>query len=105
MQTELLKKLESQVVAMSVDSLEKAAETVKGLKLTFPVGYGLDAKTFSAQTGAFYDAKALYLHAAGFLLKPDGKVFNAVYSSLALGRFGPGDAASLVEIVRSREKK
>lgn len=105
MQTELLKKLEIQVVAMSVDTLDKATETVKGLKLTFPVGYGLNAKTFSAQTGAFYEAKALYLHATSFMLKPDGTVFNSVYSSLALGRFGPGDAASLVEIVRSREQK
>jgi len=92
-------------MAMSVDSLEKATETVKSLKLTFPVGYGLDVKAISAQIGAFYDANGLYLHATSFLLKPDGKVFNAVYSSLALGRFGPGDAASLVEIVRSREAK
>ena len=105
MQTELLKKLEIQVVALSVDPLEKAEETVKGLKLTFPVGYGIDAKTFSARTGVFYEAKGLYLHAAGFLLKPGGTVFNSVYSSLALGRFGPDDVASLVEIVRSREPK
>ena len=105
MQTELLKKLEILVVAMSVDPLEKAAETVKNLKLTFPVAYGLDAKSISAKIGAFYEAKSLYLHATSFLLKPDGTVFNSVYSSLALGRFGPGDAASLVEIVRSREQK
>lgn len=89
----------------STDSLENAATTVKGLKLAYPVGYGLDARAVSAQIGAYYEPRSLYLHSTGFLLKPDGTVFNAVYSSLAIGRFGPQDASSLVEIVRSREKK
>ena len=105
MQTELLKKLDIQIVAASVDSLEKATETVQGLKLKFPVGYGLDAKEVSKLIGAYYEPKSLYLHTTGFLLRPDGTVFNAVYSSLAIGRFGPQDVTSLVEIVRNRENK
>ena len=104
-QTELLKKLDIQVVAASIDSLEKATETVQGLKLKFPVGYGLDAKEVSKLIGAYYESKSLYLHTTGFLLRPDGTVFNAVYSSLAIGRFGPQDVTSLIEIVRTRENK
>ena len=102
-QTEVMKKLDIQVVAASADPLEKAGETVKGLKLSFPVGYGLDAKAVSTQIGAYYDPKKLYLHATGFLLRPDGKVMNAVYSSMAIGRLTPQDIASVVEFVRSRE--
>lgn len=100
---ELLKKLDILVVAASVDSRETATKTIEGLKLTFPIGYGLDAKAISEKIGAYYDAKSLYLHATSFLLKPNSMVFNAVYSSLAIGRFGPQEAASLVEIVRSRK--
>ena len=102
-QAEVLKKLDIQVVAASVDPLERAEETVKGLKLPFLVGYGLYAKEVSAQIGAYYDEKEMYLHATGFLLRPDGTVLNAVYSSRSIGRLVPQDVTSLVEIVRGRE--
>jgi len=92
-------------VAASVDSLDKAKETVQALKLKFPVGYGLNAKELSKQIGAYYAPKELYLHATGFLLKPDGKVLNAVYSSQSIGRLEPQDVTSLVELVRSKENK
>ena len=91
------------MVAASVDSLEKAMETVENFKLSFPVGCGLDAKAVSLQIGAYYDEKEMYLHATGFLLRPDGTVLNAVYSSRSIGRLVPQDVTSLVEIVRSRE--
>lgn len=93
------------VIAASVDPLDKAAETVQALKLKFPVGYGLNAKEVSKQIGAYYEPKELYLHATGFLLKPDGEVLNAVYSSRSIGRLEPHDVTSLVEIIRSKENK
>ena len=104
-QVELYKKLEIQVVAASVDSLETSVELVKSLGLTFPVGYGLDANAISSLIGAYYEESPLYLHATGFLLNPAGKVFDAVYSSRSIGRLTPQDVASLIEIVRSREKQ
>ena len=91
-------------MAASVDPLEKATEMVINLGLTFPIGYGLDAKDISRLLGAYYEENPLYLHATGFLLTPAGKVFDAVYSSRSIGRLTPQDVATLVEIVRSREK-
>jgi peroxiredoxin len=104
-QAELFKKLDIRVVAASVDPLDKATNTVQALKLTFPVGYGLNAMKVSKQIGAYYEPKDLYLHATGFLLNPDGKVLNAVYSSRSIGRLEPHDVASLVEVIRSKENK
>jgi peroxiredoxin len=102
---ELLRKLDIQVVAASVDSLEQAQKTVQALNLSFPIGYGLDAKAVSALTGAFYEDSPRHLHATGFLVSPSGKIFNSVYASRSIGRLTAQDVVSLVEIVRSREKQ
>jgi peroxiredoxin len=104
-QVELFKKLDIMVVAASADPPEKAAETVQQLNLTYPIGCGLDAKAVAARIGAYYDENLTppYLHATGFLLRPSGKVLNAVYSCRAIGRLTPQEVTSLVEIVRSRE--
>ena len=102
---ELFRKLDIQVVAASVDPLDKAQKTVQELGLTFQVGYGLDAKAVSALTGAFYEDSPRHLHATGFLVSPSGKVFNAVYSSRSIGRLTAQDVATIVEIVRNREKQ
>lgn len=104
LRTDVLKKLEIQVVAASCESLDNAQATVNQLRLTFPVGYGLDAKAISGLVGAFYDEtqETPFLHATGFLLTPTGKVFNAVYSSRSIGRFTAQDAATLVEFIRGQ---
>ena len=41
------------VVALSVDDKEATAALVARHRLTFPVGYGADAKAVAALTGAF----------------------------------------------------
>lgn len=46
-----------QVIAVSSDPWEKALDTVERYKVTFRVGYGLDAREVSALTGAFYDER------------------------------------------------
>ena len=65
--------------------------------LTFPIAYGLDARAFAAMTGAFFDDVRGYLHATGFILKPDGKVYEAVYSTGHIGRFVSADALFLID--------
>ncbi len=105
--TQLFAALDIRVVAASSESLENAASTVKDLRITYPIGYGLDAKEISHLVGAYYDdtAEPPYLQATGFLLQPSGKVFNAVYSSRSIGRLTALEVASLVELIRSREVK
>jgi peroxiredoxin len=88
------------VVSLSVDDKEAATALVAKHKLTFPVGYGVDAQAVAAATGAFVNPDPVYLEATGFVLGPDGKVIVSVYSSGAIGRLVPEDVAGLVEYVR-----
>ncbi len=87
------------VVALSVDSWDDARRTVEEHGLTFPVLYGLDVKRTVASLGCYANERAdpPHLHATSFVLRPNGKVALALYSSGALGRLSVEDAATLVE--------
>ena len=68
--------------------------------LTFPVGFGADARAIADLTGAFVNPDPVYLQSAGFVLDPAGRVVVSVYSSGAIGRLVPEDVAGLVRYVR-----
>jgi hypothetical protein len=70
---------------------------VERKKLTFPIAYGLDARAFAAATGAFFDDVTGYIHAAGFILRPDGIIDEAVYSTGPIGRFTSADALFMID--------
>jgi hypothetical protein len=72
---------------------------VNELGLKFPVAYGLDAQAVSGTTGAFFEPEKKFLHATGFLLKPDGKIQVAAYSTGPLGRLTPPDVVQLVKLL------
>lgn len=84
------------VIAGSVDTRADAQEMIRSESLTFPVAYGLQAREFAAQTGAFFNAEKDYLHATGFLLDPSGAVINAVYSTGAIGRLTASDTLGTI---------
>jgi peroxiredoxin len=88
------------VAALSVDDKDTAAELVAKNKLTFPVGYGADARAVAALTGAFVNPDPVYLQSTGFVLDPAGNVIVSVYSSGAIGRLVPDDVLGLVRYVR-----
>ena len=85
------------VIGGSVDTLEDAGKTVNRYKLRLPVAYGLDARAVSAATGAFYDEAEGFLHATGFILKRDGTVALALYSTGAFGRLTPDDCLRWID--------
>jgi peroxiredoxin len=88
------------VAAVSVDDRETTAALVEKHKLTFPVGYGADAKAIAALTGAFVNPDPVYLQSTGFVLDPKGNVVVSVYSSGAIGRLVPDDVIGLVRYLR-----
>jgi peroxiredoxin len=88
------------VVALSVDDKQTAAEMAAKNKLTFPVGYGADARAVAELTGAFVNPDPVYLQSTGFVLDPAGNVIVSVYSSGAIGRLVPDDVAGLVRYAR-----
>ena len=85
------------VLVASSETKEEAEKTADKLELTMPVGYGLAPKDFASEYGAFYSDDGTYLHATGFLLKPDGSVDISVYSSGAIGRLTAADALQILE--------
>jgi peroxiredoxin len=91
------------VIAASVDPMEKARESAEKLKVTFPVGYGLDPVKVSEITGTYYDKEKKHLHAASFLIRPDKTIEVACYSSGPIGRFVAKDVLRLVKFYKSRK--
>ena len=85
------------LLAVSADTEEKARETVRLYRITFPVCYGVDPEEASRLTGAFYNQKDGYLHAAGFILDREGRIYNAVYSTRSIGRFAAKDCIGLID--------
>ena len=88
------------VAALSVDDKETTAELARQRGLAFPVGYGADAHTVAALTGAFVNPAPVYLQSTGFVLGPAGNVVVSVYSSGAIGRLVPEDVIGLVRYLR-----
>jgi len=98
-----LSNMDVTVVAACSDSKEDAMKTVEKYNITFRVGYGLNAEEVSALTGAFYDREAGYLHTTGFVLAPDGKIANAVYSTGPVGRLVAPDVLALIKYLREKK--
>ncbi len=96
-------KRQIQVVAASVDHIADAEKTLADQGLSFPVGFGLDAEEIARRYGAFYEAEKKFLHATGFVIKPDGTVCNAVYSTGSIGRLTAADSLRLVDHFRKQE--
>jgi len=88
------------VAALSVDDQETTAALAEKHKLTFPVGYGADARAVAGLTGAFVNPDPVYLQSTGFVLDPAGNVVVSVYSSGAIGRLVPDDVVGLVRYLR-----
>jgi peroxiredoxin len=88
------------VAALSVDDEAATAALMAKHGLTFPVGFGADARAVADATGAFVNPDPVFLQSTGFVLGPDGRVVVSVYSSGAIGRLVPEDVAGLVRYVR-----
>ncbi|QSR85839.1 peroxiredoxin family protein [Methylacidimicrobium sp. B4] len=91
-----------QVAALSVDDEVSAQETVEKFRLRFPVGHSADADGIAALTGAYTNEESHYLQSTGFLLDPDGRVLNAVYSSGPIGRLVADDVIGMVSYLQSK---
>ena len=91
------------LLAASVDTEEDARKTVRELNLSYPVAYDLSAPEISGLTGAFYEADKNFVHATGFMLKPDGTVAGAVYSTGPIGRYTAADALDLVSALSKKK--
>lgn len=85
------------IIAASSDTEEDAGKTVDKYGLTFSVGYGLTPSEVSAITGAFFNLEKNHIQATGFIVSPEGKIENAVYSSSAIGRLTASDCLAFIK--------
>jgi peroxiredoxin len=90
------------VVALSVDDEATTLGTIEKFKLSFPVGHSADADKVASITGAYTNESPHYLQTTGFLLAPDGKILNAVYSSGPIGRLVAEDVIGMVAYLKSK---
>jgi len=81
----------------SAETRDEALKTKIELGLQFDVGFGLDPKGFSKMTGAFYHEERNFIHATGFIMRPDGAVELAVYSSGSTGRIYAEEGIAFIE--------
>jgi len=88
------------VVSLSVDDEATTRGTIEKFKLTFPVGHSADADQVAALTGAYINDSPRYLQSTGFLLDPEGRVLNAVYSSGPIGRLVAEDVIGMVNYLK-----
>jgi len=95
-----LQKMDIGLVAGSVDSLDDTRKMADELKISFPLAYGLNAKEISLKTGGFYEGEKAYLQPSGFVLNLQGKIANAVYATMAIGRLGAKDCLLLISYLR-----
>ena len=91
------------IFAGSVDSLDKAKETVEKTSAVYPVAYGMDAIAISKITGAYYDQDKKYLHPTGFLIRPDNTIDVACYSSGPVGRIVAKNVLGLVKFYKKQK--
>jgi len=85
------------VIAASTDPIDKARETVTEQGLGYPVGYGLPLKATAATLGAFYEERRGVLQSTGYVIRPDGTIAVAQYSSGPIGRLVWQDVLGLVQ--------
>ena len=91
----------AQVVALSSDTGRAVEGLIDKHDLTFPVGYGADARHLAQLTGASVNDDPLYVQSTAFVLDPDGRVIVSVYSSGAIGRLVPADVIGLIRYHRA----
>ena len=90
------------VFAAAVDS---AADTQAVQDdVSFPVAYEV-AKADADKLGAWWDSRRDFIQPSEFILRRDGRVVSATYSSGPVGRLDAGDALGLVKILKARAKK
>lgn len=91
------------VAAGSVDSVDDTSTLKQGLHVGFPMFAELNAEAVSQATGAFMQSgERTFLHATSFLVRPDGLIDSALYSTGPIGRLTPGDVLRKVAFAQAQ---
>jgi peroxiredoxin len=100
---EEFKQENSDIIALSVDPLEKAREMVERTGATFPIGYGLKVPEDAEKVGAYWEARRGIIHATSFTVGPDRKILQACFATGPIGRIAAVDALSSIRGTKRRK--
>jgi peroxiredoxin len=92
-----LREIGARVVALSVDSLDQSRKLALELELPFIVCHDLHAEDVAEHIGCYFNRDPLYLQPSGFVLRPDGRILQCVYSSGPIGRLTAPETVELIE--------
>jgi peroxiredoxin len=93
----------AEVIALSVDPLDKAKEMVERTGATFPIGYGLKVPEDADRVGAYWEERRGIIHATNFTVGPDRKVLQACFATGPIGRIAAVDALSSIRGTKKRK--
>lgn len=92
------------MVALSVDTREEARGMADLTGAVFPIVYGLDARQVGPLLGAYMNEDPPFLHATAFILRTNGTVALAAYSSGSTPRMRANEAASFIQALKRKER-
>lgn len=96
--------LDARIIALSVDPEEEARKVKDLINISYTVAYGLDALEMERTIGCYINREPPFMHATGIVLRRDGTVQVAVYSSAQVGRLLASEAAGLIEFLGSGDR-
>ena len=93
------------LVALSVDPLDKAKEMAERVHATFPIGYGLKVPEDADKVGAYWEDRRKIIHATNFIIDSNKMVVDACYSVGPIGRIVAPDALGHIQFFKKRKQQ
>jgi alkyl hydroperoxide reductase subunit AhpC len=91
------------IIALSVDPLDKAKEMAERVKATFLIAYGLEVPRDADKVGAYWEDRRKIIHATNFIIDADKKVTQACFATGPIGRIVAEDALRSVRAAKKRK--
>jgi alkyl hydroperoxide reductase subunit AhpC len=91
------------IIALSVDPLDKAKEMAEQIKSTFAIGYGLKVPEDADKVGAYWEERRQIIHATNFIIDADKKVTQACFATGPIGRIVAVDALRSIQGAKRRK--
>ena len=92
-----------EVLALSVDPLDKAKAMVEQVRATFPIAYGLEVPRDADKVGAYWEERRKIIHATNFIIDPERRVTQACFATGPIGRIVAEDALRSIQGTKKRK--
>lgn len=91
--------IDTEIIALSSDTEDDARGSVQALGLGFAVAHSVDPAVMSQTIGTYAGTHQgrPHLQPAAFVIRRDGAVMHAVYSSGKVGRLTSNDVLALLQ--------